>query len=135
MLEFGAIGLPAVVLPPQNLTQLSSWLSVARLCPGSCVPWPDWIVDRTSFAALRDMGEDRALPKIYGAIEKAAAEPHAADAVLEAAFADAVTRSGSDGSLLPLYATVGDTGAADVVMHAASLISSTTSRKGDTRRC
>ncbi|MET9730133.1 hydroxymethylcytosylglucuronate/cytosylglucuronate synthase [Streptomyces sp. NPDC006458] len=74
LLELGALGRRAVVLPPQNLSQILHAAEVAQVVdPGIVVSWPPGTVDQDRVARERTRGEDWAITTMYSEISAAAA--------------------------------------------------------------
>jgi hydroxymethylcytosylglucuronate/cytosylglucuronate synthase len=71
ILEAGAVGIPTVLLPPQNLSQMLNTELVTELTPTQeVVGWPPGFLDGTRIHDLRRQGEMAAVRYIYSTIER-----------------------------------------------------------------
>nr|AFD20743.1 cytosylglucuronic acid/hydroxymethyl cytosylglucuronic acid synthase [Streptomyces rimofaciens] len=76
LLEAAALGQRAVVLPPQNFSQVMNAADVADLVdPAVVVPWPAAVLDLAELARVRDQGEEGAVRLMYARIAAARREP------------------------------------------------------------
>ncbi len=68
------IGLPSILLPPQNLSQiLNTRLFVDPEC--SALNWPDSVLSTGMIEALRPAGEEKVVNAIYSALAEARKDP------------------------------------------------------------
>ncbi|WAL98475.1 hypothetical protein [Streptomyces sp. Je 1-369] len=74
ILQAASLGLPTVLLPPQNLSQILN----AEIfgAPGrGVIPWPESVIDRDLVDALRPEGEDAVLGYVYRRIGERCGDP------------------------------------------------------------
>ncbi|MFD0558170.1 hydroxymethylcytosylglucuronate/cytosylglucuronate synthase [Stackebrandtia endophytica] len=76
ILQAAGLGLPTMLLPPQNLSQILNAEIFAEDGPG-VVHWPDTVLDRATVETLRPRGEEAVLHHVYSAIDRAAESPEA----------------------------------------------------------
>ncbi len=70
LLEGGRLGVPMIVLPPQNLTQCLNAATVTIMSGGDrCVRWPAEVLDLSTVERLQQSGEMAAVQYIYGVID------------------------------------------------------------------
>ena len=116
-----AISLPALLLPPQNLSQILN----ARLYskPGAdTMQWPASVLDGAKMEQLRFRGLHAALPYIYQSIANAAVSQEVANEIATV-IRTAINNAPADGVLDDCLPTLGVRGAAQV----AQLITQTIS--------
>src|SRR5580658_4518674 len=66
LLEIGALGRPAIVLPPQNLSHIMNASEVTQIVdPNIVVPWPSGTVDQDRVLKERNRGEEWAISTMY----------------------------------------------------------------------
>ncbi|GAA2716982.1 MULTISPECIES: hydroxymethylcytosylglucuronate/cytosylglucuronate synthase [Streptomyces] len=116
LLEAGALGVPAVCLPPQNLSQIFNARFHCRAVGVDVrTPWPEEVFREDEALALRAKGEEHALELIYGGIADAAAGAGAQlRAQLAGAVGAALERAGEVVDWSALATAVGTGGAAQV---------------------
>ncbi|MCS0634811.1 hydroxymethylcytosylglucuronate/cytosylglucuronate synthase [Streptomyces sp. LP05-1] len=125
LLEAGALGVPTVCLPPQNLSQILNGRFHSRAVGAAVrVPWPKDVLPEDDALALRERGEDHALETIYRSIASAAAEPgiRGTRARLRAATGEALRTAAAHRSWDGLTEAVGTDGAAQVAHALLSLL-------------
>ncbi len=117
LLEIGALGRRAVVLPPQNLSQILHADEVSLIVdPNIVVTWPQGTVDQDRIARERGRGEDWAISTMYGEISAAAATWPDGVPELARSCSDALAYARrKETSLAPLGAVTGNEGAEEVV--------------------
>ncbi|MGH9348125.1 MAG: glycosyltransferase, partial [Vicinamibacterales bacterium] len=112
ILQALSLGLPALLLPPQNLSQMLN----AQLfsAPGAArLEWPASVLTSVRVDELRPLGEDAVLTYIYESISTAATSPEAAADVAEAIRA-ALRAMPAAGVLDSSLSALGTNGAAQV---------------------
>jgi hydroxymethylcytosylglucuronate/cytosylglucuronate synthase len=112
ILQAITIGVPTLLLPPQNLSQvLNSILYAAPAAPR--LDWPSDVMSTERVEQLRPLGEDAVLSYMYGSIAAAAQSP-----TLLACVADAVRKAvllaPPEGVLDPSLRSLGRNGASQV---------------------
>lgn len=77
LIESSALGRPAVVLPPQNLSQFfnADAVAMATAPVDPLVRWPHEVVDRERLEEVRRAGEDAALRHLYAAFAAHEGDP------------------------------------------------------------
>ncbi|WP_372411353.1 hydroxymethylcytosylglucuronate/cytosylglucuronate synthase [Streptomyces luteireticuli] len=119
LLEAGSLGVPAVCLPPQNLSQIFNGRFHAEAVGADVrVAWPEDVFREEEALRLRAQGEDCALKLIYGGIARARG------AGLTEALGAALRRAQDGASWGALTAAVGTGGAAQVADELLALIRS-----------
>ena len=117
LLESGRLGVPMIVLPPQNLTQCLNAATVTTISGDDrCVPWPAEALDLRTVDRLQHSGEKAAVEHIYGAIDACrdrADVYHALRTLVAAALRTAPTNAAS--ALVELIGENGATEAAEAV--------------------
>lgn len=101
VLEGGALGIPTVVLPPQNLSQFHNARSFASLAPENAAAWPDACLRMDVVEEVAKDGEEAAVRYIYAQIDAALGDVGAAGRLTDAvAAAIASHRPTGPGELL-----------------------------------
>ncbi|MFD8081338.1 hydroxymethylcytosylglucuronate/cytosylglucuronate synthase [Kitasatospora sp. NPDC059722] len=76
ILELASLDRTAVLLPPQNLSQvLNSELVATRCDPAFVAGWPEWVLARDSVGRWHEHGEEHAVERIHARIAEVAASP------------------------------------------------------------
>ncbi|MEV4742323.1 hydroxymethylcytosylglucuronate/cytosylglucuronate synthase [Streptomyces sp. NPDC049555] len=116
LLEAGTLAVPAVCLPPQNLSQIFNARFHCRAVGVDVrTPWPAEVFQEDEALALRAKGEEHALELIYGGIAGAAARAGTPlRAELAGAVGAALERAGEVVDWGALATAVGTGGAAQV---------------------
>ncbi|MEU8567898.1 hydroxymethylcytosylglucuronate/cytosylglucuronate synthase [Streptomyces pathocidini] len=123
LLEAGALAVPAVCLPPQNLSQIFNARFHAHAVGAAVrVPWPAEVLSEESVLADRAAGEDATLRGIYESIAKAAAQPARVRPALSRAVLDALGHAARGAGWTGLTDAVGTGGAAQVAGHVLTLL-------------
>lgn len=111
ILQAAALGLPTVLLPPQNLSQILN-AEIYSSPDTPVISWPIGVLDRRDIDELRPSGEDIVLEHIYGSICAAAGSPGSRAEVgrdLQLAVASVgSTRATLDGLVEPGRSGAGD---------------------------
>lgn len=131
LLESGAMGVPTVVLPAQNLSQCMNTAAVAAAGGGSrCVTWPPAVVDAGALERARAEGESAALEYLYQAIEAARGRRDVEES-LRAGIAEALVSQPASpaGELVRLLGRRGARQVADAVLELGSARQVRTTRR------
>ncbi len=117
MLEISAMGQRAIILPPQNLSQMMFASEVANLVDSRIVlSWPSIVMDQNVIVRERERGEEAAIQAIYNHITAAsAAWPKGLPQLVDDSIAALAYASALEITLAPLGAAFGNGGAGDVV--------------------
>ncbi|MGK5640253.1 hydroxymethylcytosylglucuronate/cytosylglucuronate synthase [Streptomyces sp. URMC 126] len=115
LLEAGTLRVPAVCLPPQNVSQILNARFHTRAVGADVrAGWPADVLREDEALALRAKGEEHALELVYGAVAGAARSGGTVSGALEAALGAALRRAGGVTDWGALAAAVGTGGAAQV---------------------
>jgi hydroxymethylcytosylglucuronate/cytosylglucuronate synthase len=124
LFQAAASGLPTVLLPPQNLSQILN-AEIFASVGARVIGWPSSVMERSRVERLRPSGEDAVLEYIYGAI-RAAAESAAVRAEVAECLSVAVAAAPLSESTLRWDPRLGVDGAATV----ARIVRQQLSRQG-----
>jgi hydroxymethylcytosylglucuronate/cytosylglucuronate synthase len=86
MLQADSLGVPVILLPPQNVSQVlnSEWLG-SQGADVAKISWPPHTFDISMFTALRPRGEEQALAYMYEVVRGAEADPDVRSHFVDAA--------------------------------------------------